>query len=101
MPKDIFMANYGPYIETMINEGKCLIVVACLAEDPAVILGYSMISRDCQAVIWVYVKQRWRKKGIGAHLVPTNPVAVTHLSRLGKELLPKLNGAVFNPFYKL
>lgn len=99
VPKDLFMDSYKHIIDGFLN--TCIVSVACLPEDPKIIIGYSIISRDCEAIVWVYVKKRWRRKGVGKHLVPLHPAAVTHLSKLGKDLLEKLNGAVFNPFYRL
>lgn len=98
IPKDIFMDNYKKVIETLIDSPKVTIKVAALKEDPTIILGYSMLSSDFQTVHWVFVKQVWRNKGIARSLVPNHPLAVSHLTKLGLNLLPKLNGAVFNPF---
>lgn len=97
IPKTIFMTNYKKVIEKFVN-GGAVIKVACLKEDSSVILGYSILSEDYQTVHWVFVKNRWRKHGIGKSLVPAYPTQVTHLTELGKQLLPKLNGAIFNPF---
>jgi hypothetical protein len=103
IPKAIFMANYKLVIEALI--AKTTIKVACLKEDPDVILGYSILSNDFQTIHWVYVKSSkladgttWRQKGIGRALIPQYPTSVSHLTKLGKDLLPKLKNTVFNPF---
>jgi hypothetical protein len=96
IPKDIFMDNYKRVAEALIS--KSTVKVACLKDDPNIILGYSILSNDFSTVHWVYVKSVFRKKGIARSLVPAHPVAVTHLSALGKILLPKLKDTVFNPF---
>jgi GNAT superfamily N-acetyltransferase len=98
IPKDIFMGNYKIIAEAMLNNPNNMVKVACLREDPDVILGYSLLSTDFSTVGWVFVKTSWRRQGIGRALTPVSPTTVTHLSDLGKKLLPKLNGAVFNPF---
>lgn len=90
------MSNYKKVAEVMLKNQ--IVKVACLKEDADVILGYSILSPDYQVIHWVYVKEKWRLKGIGKSLVPQYPSAVSHLTKLGKELLPKLNKAVFNPF---
>jgi hypothetical protein len=99
IPKDIFMDYYKHIIEAMLT--KCNVKVACLPDDPSVIIGYSILSSDFQAIAWVYVKQAWRNKGIATALVPKHPVAVTHLTRLGKTLMIKIPTAIFNPFYQV
>ena len=103
IPKQIFMDEYKKVAEVLFN--KATIKVACLREDPSIILGYSILSNDYQTIHWVYVKSSkladgttWRNKGIARSLLPRYPTAVTHLTKLGKELLPKLTTAVFNPF---
>lgn len=98
MPKDLFMANYKKVIEILLNSPKVTVKVACLREDPDVILGYSILSADYQNIHWVYVKSAWRKKGIAKALLPQYPTAVTHLSSLGKQLMLKFPNTVFNPF---
>lgn len=99
IPKDIFMSNYKRLIEAILLKGN--VNIACLQDDPSVIIGYSILSSDYQAITWVYVKQAWRNKGIATNLIPKNPTAVTHLTKVGKLLLPKLKDCVFDPFYPL
>lgn len=99
IPRPIFMDNYKRIAEAAFTSPKIVVKVACLKEDPDVIIGYSILSSDFQAIVWVYVKSEWRKHGIGKTLVPANPQFVTHLSALGKSLITKLPNAVFNPFY--
>lgn len=96
IPKDVFMKNYKVFAEALIK--KRTIKVACLKEDANVILGYSILSNDFTVIDWVFVKSAWRRKGIGKSLVPAYPICVTHLTALGKSLLPKLKDCYFNPF---
>ena len=97
IPKDIFMNNYKLVIKAILDKPGTVIKIACLPDDPTVILGYSVLSGDYQTLHWVYVKKHWRERGIGRSLVPAHPTYVSHLTELGKILLPKLN-ATFNPF---
>ncbi len=101
MPKDIFMQAYKTIIEGLIDSDKAVVQVACLKEDPNVILGYSILSADYQAIVWVFVKTAWRRRGIAKSLAPQHPTAVMHLTTLGKSLLSKYPNVVFNPFYQL
>src|SRR6266404_2908447 len=87
IPKQIFMDNYKKVAEYLVNTAT--IKVACLKEDPSVILGYCMLSKDLQTIHWTYVKSAWRLKGIAKTLTPTHPSVVTHLSKLGVTLLDK------------
>lgn len=98
IPKDIFMDNYKHVIQAILNKPETVVKVACLNEDPNVILGYSIMSGDYQTVHWCYVKSAWRKQGIGRALVPKHPTYVSHLTDLGKKLIGKINSPLFNPF---
>jgi GNAT superfamily N-acetyltransferase len=96
--KDIFMENYKKIAEFAMDNNKVTIKVACLREDPDVIIGYSILSADYKAISWVYVKKAWRLKGIARSLIPKYPEFATHLSELGERLMTKIN-LTFNPFY--
>lgn len=98
IPKDIFMDNYKKIASAMVNSPKVCLKIACLPDDPNVILGYSMLSDDHKVIFWIYVKAAWRKKGIGYSLFPNNSVTTAnHLSSLGRGLIKKYN-LIFNPF---
>lgn len=99
IPKQIFMQNYKIIAEKILSSLKVRIRVACLPDEPDVILGYSILSADETLVHWVYVKSAWRLKGIGKSLMPDSPEATTHLSELGNRLLEeKYKEMIFNPF---
>ncbi len=99
VPKATFMKNYKAVGESYIkNTDKTTIKIACLKEDPDTILGYSILSADFMGIKWVYVKDRWRKRGIGKCLVPRYPTYVTHMTKIGEELLKKFEQVTFNPF---
>lgn len=98
IPKDIFMANYKHVAAALVPSPKTVVKIACLTEDPDVILGYSIMSADFQTVHWCFVKAAWRRQGIARSLLPSHPVYVTHLSALGKTLLSKFKDTTFNPF---
>ena len=98
MPKSVFIENYKPVIETVVDNPNNAIQIACLKEDPSVIIGYSILSGDFQTIHWVYVKKNWRNKGVGRSLVPQHPSTVSHLNTLGESLLSKFTNVIFNPF---
>lgn len=97
IPKDIFMNYYKQIAKMTLDSTNIKVNVACLKEEPNVILGYSILSKNDEALVWVFVKKPWREQGIAKSLIP-NVKYVTHLTVTGKALLPKLN-ASFNPFY--
>jgi hypothetical protein len=92
VPKEIFF-NYFPIL---VNEllSVSSVKVACLKEDPDVILGYSLFRGS--RLHWIYVKQAWRKNGISKLLVPLEINTCTYLTKVGKSLKPK--EWIFNPF---
>lgn len=99
IPKDIFMSNYKRIAVAMLANPNNIVKIACLKEDPDVILGYSILSSDYQVIHWVFVKKVWRKKGIARSLVPSRPQFISHLTNLGKDLLSKFpKETVYNPF---
>jgi GNAT superfamily N-acetyltransferase len=96
MPKDVFMKNYKPIIEALV--ARNFVKVACLIEDPDVIIGYSILSQDFQVIHWVFVKKAFRGMGIGKRLIHKFLKAATHLTKTGKSLLTKYETCIFNPF---
>lgn len=96
IPKKIFMDNYKLIIEALLN--KHIIKVACLKEDPDIILGYSVLSKDFQIIHFCFVKSAWRKNGIARSLLPKYPTCVTHFTTMSLDLMKKFPDCVFNPF---
>lgn len=93
------MSAYRLVAERFYGSANYLVAVACLPEDPDVILGFSIVSVDGTILHWVYVKKKWRRYGIATKLVPPQVTTVTHLNKLGDDLMKKLNlNWVFNPF---
>jgi hypothetical protein len=99
VPKDIFMDRYKRVAQALVNDKNTTLRVACLPEDPDVILGYCLMSADEATVYWAFTKTAWRKRGIAKSLVPANPKYVAHLTKLGQSLLYKFPGIAFNPFF--
>jgi hypothetical protein len=100
IPKNIFMNNYKRVAQGLVDNSNVTIRVACLKEDPDIVLGYSILSKNELTIYWVFVKKVWRLRGIARSLVPENPIAVAHLTKVGDSLLHKLKTKViFNPFF--
>lgn len=89
--KDIFMDNYHKIIDFLIVKPSIQTRVACLKEDPSVILGYSV--SEATTLHWVFVKRAWRNIGIAHDLVPKDIQTVTHLTNAWIK-----TDYTFNPF---
>ncbi len=100
IPKAIFMENYKEIANELYNNQlKTVVKVACLKDDEDIILGYSILSADYLTIHFVYVKEKFRHQGIGKSLVPLYPTSVTHLTKLGIELLKRFPNTIYNPFF--
>lgn len=92
--KDIFFSKYHTVLERLL--ASSVISVSCLEDDPDTIMGYAVFDSSQKRLHWVFVKKAWRKLGIAKSLIPKDIVEVSHLTALGKKLLPE--GIKFNPF---
>lgn len=96
IPKDIFMKFYQRVITDIMASQNTTAWVACLKEDPDVIVGYAAFHLP-DVVHYVYVKEAWRHLGIASYLVkPHAPKYCSHLTKAGLKLKPK--EMIFNPF---
>lgn len=94
--QDTFFRNYQKIIEHVLNKPGVSISVACLREDPDVILGYAVMEGPA-TLHWVYVKKDWRGIGLARDLVPSTIKTVTHLTRDGLKIKRK-HKLFFDPF---
>jgi hypothetical protein len=97
MKKSDFMLQYRDIVEEILNYSKDSARIACLKEDPNVILGYALINQENSILHFVFVKKSWRSIGIAKSLVPETVTTVTHLTKPGLSIM-KSKGLVFNPF---
>lgn len=89
---DIFSKNYGDMIRKYLSNSTT--VVAVFQDDPDVVLGYCCYKGH--AIHWIYVKMAWRDCGIAKFLLPPEINTYTHLSKVGRKLVP--DEWEFNPF---
>jgi GNAT superfamily N-acetyltransferase len=94
---DAYYANYTKIVQNLLAQKETQVRVACLIEDPDVIIGYSVTRPEKQAIDWVFVKPHWRKLGIAKDLIPKGLKWSTHITLPGNALRKKL-GLDFNPF---
>lgn len=97
MKKNTFMLKYKQVIDMIINNPKTSVLVACLKEEPEVILGYSVLCPELKSVHWVYIKRSWRNIGLARDLTPADTTSVTHLTKVGAIITNKKN-LEFDPF---
>ena len=90
------MESYHKVIEHILKNPNTLIRVACLKEDPEVILGYLIGTKDQTVAHWVFCKKSWRNIGIMKSLLTTETTA-THATKAGLAIIKK-KSLVFNPF---
>ncbi len=96
IPAKVYFEAYHKVVEALLNRPGVVIRVACLLEDPDVILGYSVSKGD--RLDYVFVKTAWRKIGIAKNLVPPTIRVATHLTKEGLSILRKRPDMHFNPF---
>lgn len=97
IPKAIFMENMRNFLERKLNARGVSIKVACLKEDPSVILGYS-VYRDF-ILDWIFVKSIWRNIDIATALLPPNFQACAHMTKAGLAIVrSKYPKVIYNPF---
>lgn len=90
--KDVYFKQYQQVIDALLKKSE--VRVACLPDEPDVVLGY--VAYTGNTLHWVFVKKAWRKLGIATALVPENVQVVSHLTKVGKSLRKPTWS--FNPF---
>lgn len=96
--KSAFMENYNKRLNLLIDSGRLNIKLACLKEDPEVILSYAVMSPNEKALHWVFSKAAWRKIGLSKKLIPATIDSVTHLTQVARSILKKYADIKYNPF---
>lgn len=95
MNKASFMHDYHGVVENMFKTEQ--LKVSCLKDEPSVMLGYALISKDGYNLHFVFVKKAWRNIGIMTSLVPKNILFCTHLTKVGASLIKKFPQISYNP----
>jgi len=94
--KNVYMENYHRVIEVLLTRPTVTVNIACLKEDPEVVLGYSVAEGN--TLHWVFVKPAWRGIGLCKDLVSKNTNVVTHITKIGMGIVKKHRHIKFNPF---
>lgn len=94
--QDAYFKHYHNVLEIILNRPTTAIKVACLVDDPSVIIGYSVF--EDTTLHFVFVKKNWRNIGLAKDLVLPTTCLVTHVTQVGLSLLKKAPGVRFNPY---
>jgi hypothetical protein len=96
--KTSFFKQYYKLCKHMLASPEYLCRCLCLAEDPDVVLGYSIYKIAPKVLVYIYIKVPFR--GLGFMHLLTNPdtEVVAHLTESGDAILKKYPKVVFDPF---
>lgn len=100
IPKDVFFSNHHRILERLLSLPTTTTKIACLKDDPDVILGYTVyrVAGGVTVLDYIFVKKSWRGIGIAKSLAPPNVNAVTNLTKAAEAILSKCPNIVFNPY---
>lgn len=88
-----FFIHFQKYMKELLTHAK--VSVACMQDDPRIILGYSVFADTI--LHFVYVKELFRKQGIATLLLKNQPISAIcekNLTKIGVDILranPKLS----------
>jgi hypothetical protein len=84
---DMFFRKLTQKIKNILNNTYCNVRIACLKEDKEIIVGYSVfIDHNLE---WIYVKEAFRKKGIGLALTRNLQTISSPQTKIGKAIALK------------
>jgi len=101
IPKSIFYPAQRMMIMRLMRDLHDL-RIACLADDPAVIVGFIM-ARHRNVLDYIYVKEHFRRMGVARAMVADlgidmNDCLCTHHTYKSIMLAPKWRGLQYNPY---
>ncbi len=96
----IFYENYREVLDCLLSKSQ--IKVACLNDEPSVILGYLVYERTIAIVHYVFVKEAFRELGIAHNLLlqselPTD-LTYSHMTTMITKYLTNKSNWIYNPF---
>lgn len=93
----VYFDIYQRVIENILDQDSTLVKVACLKDEPEVILGYSIATPTEGLIHFLFVKSAWRGIGIGTTLMSEGIHTATHTTKIGTALIKKKH-LKYNPF---
>jgi hypothetical protein len=94
-----YYANYPGVLERLIAKPTVNVLIACLADDTTVVLGWIAFEPARSLGHFAFVKRPWRRQGVLRLLLSQIPTIkqVSHLTKPGNSIRIKNNWS-FNPF---
>lgn len=96
----IFYSAYNRILDHILDSDNSQTLVACLPDDPNVILGYLVFERD--RIHYVFVKEVFRKTGIARSLIQAanlpQTIFITHRTRSAEPIISSHAKLIYNPF---
>lgn len=89
-----FFRDCTRLIKSLLANADTKARIACLVEDPNLILGASVINKD--NLIWVYVKADYRSRGIATLLAKGIKTVSNPSTRIGKAIVKNKELKVIN-----
>lgn len=93
---EAYFKHHHDLIETILDDFEVTVKIACLKEDPSVVLGYAVYKNT--RLDWVFIKKSWRSIGLARDLIPPGITTVSHITKVGRALLRKHPTVRFNPY---
>lgn len=94
-----YYKSYHAYIEGILSSPSAAVRLAVLADDPDVVLGFSVARGTGTVLDYVHVQKDMRRQGIGRMLVPPGVTTITHVTKTGLSIWgSKYPQWAFNPF---
>lgn len=91
-----YYAGQHRLIESLLADEDTAVHIAAPMGDDLTIYGWVVHSRDAKTLHYVYVKEAFRRMGIGAVLA-RNPQVTTHMTKYG-QLALKGRPVAYNPY---
>lgn len=101
--KSIFFENYPSIVDSILARPNVDVVVACLNDNPNVILGYLVFELE-NILHYCFVKECWRRAGIARGLVaaaffePVGGLVFTHRTKTAEPVIARYPSLNYNPF---
>lgn len=99
MDKEVYFESAAQFLKDILLRSDTQIDVATLEDDFDHILGF--IIYQGKNILWVYVKNDYRKSGIARMLYENKGfTTITNATKSGAAIAKKL-GLIFNPFVRV
>ncbi len=98
MRTSVFYENYREVVDNILEQSQ--VVVACLPDEPSVILGYMVFHKSI--IHYMFVKESFRRLGIATTLFKTHVgyghVTYTHITNEITKHVRSIPHWTYNPF---